>query len=214
MDGYKTDWITTGATQPEKDRSPSSEPPPPAATTGSASSSEPREPARAPPPNPAAGSGNPASSVSSGGAEAEVKVVIPTGEGGARKEWDYDEGNDGKYTCAQCGMKPLRSWFLIEAVDGEGNLRCEYDVEGRLIGRCYECCRCRGKYAGPKDIYDDLLATHSEEVLQNRFRRECNKRHDKRSDVKKKRACAAEDQRMEAAPGENHRKQPAEYLHE
>ena len=55
-------------------------------TTGPASSSEPREPARAPPPNPAAGSGNPASSVSSGGGEAEVKVVIPTGEGGA-SQW-------------------------------------------------------------------------------------------------------------------------------
>ena len=160
------------------------------ASVRKASSSELREPARAPPPNPAAGSGNPASSVSSGGVEAEVKVVIPTGEGGAkgksyRKEWDYDEGKDGKYTCAQCGMKPLRSWFLIEAEDGEGNLRCEYDVEGRLDGRCYECCRGRGKYAGPKDIYDDLLATHSEEVLQNCFRRECNKRHDKRNDVKK-----------------------------
>ena len=32
----------------------------------------------------AAGSGNPASNVSSGGVEAEVKVVIPTGEGGAK----------------------------------------------------------------------------------------------------------------------------------
>ena len=163
-----------------------------------------RELARVPPPNPAAGSGNPASSdssggveaaatgsgnpassVSSGGVEAEVKVVIPDAEGGAKGKWDYDEGKDGKYTCAQCGKKPLRSWFLIEAVDGEGNLRCEYDVEGCLVGRCYECCRCRGKYAGPKDIYDDLLATQDEEMLQNRFRRECNKRHNKRSDVKK-----------------------------
>ena len=144
-----------------------------------------RELARVPPPNPATGSGNPASSVSSGGVEAEVKVVIPDGEGGAKGKWDYDEGKDGKYTCAQCGKKPLRSWFLIEAVDGEGNLRCEYDVEGCLVGRCYECCRCRGKYAGPKDIYDDLLATQDEEMLQNRFRRECNKRHNKRSDVKK-----------------------------
>ena len=161
-------------------------------TTGSASSSEPREPARAPPPNPAAGSGNPASSVSSGGVEAELKVVIPTGKGAAkgksyRKEYDYDEGKDGRYTCAQCGMKPLRSWFMIEATDGDGNLRCEYDKEGRLEGRCYECCRGRGKYAGPADIYEDLVAsgTHSEEVLQGCFRRECNKRHDKRSDVKK-----------------------------
>ena len=56
------------------------------------------------------------------GVEAEVKVVIPTGEGGAsgktdRKQWDYDEGKDGKYTCAQCGKKPVRSWFLIEAMD-------------------------------------------------------------------------------------------------
>ena len=118
---------------------------------------------------PAAGSGNPASSVSSGGVEAEwklveaeVKVVIPTGEGGAkgksyRKEWDYDEGKDGKYTCAQCGMKPLRSWFLIEAMDGDGNLRCEYDKEGRLEGRCYECCRGRGEpnediYEGPPKV--------------------------------------------------------------
>ena len=51
-----------------------------------------RELARAPPPNPAAGSGNPASSVSSGGVEAEwklvepeVKVIIPTCEGGDSK---------------------------------------------------------------------------------------------------------------------------------
>ena len=69
LDGYKPDWITTGATQPEKDTT----------TTGSASSSEPPKPARAPPPNPAAGSGNPASSVSSGGVEAELKVVIFSG---------------------------------------------------------------------------------------------------------------------------------------
>ena len=120
-------------------------------------------PARAPPPNGAAGSGTPASSVSSGGVEAEWKlvepedkVVIPTSEGGARQEWDYDEGKDGKYTCAQCGKKLLRSHFLIEAADGDGKLRCEYDKEGRLYGRCYDCCRGRGGYAGPEDTYADV----------------------------------------------------------
>ena len=151
-----------------------------------------RELSRTPAPNPAAGSGNPASSVSSGGVEAEwklvepeVKVKIPTCEGGDHKVWIYDEGKGGKYTCSQCGRKPPRSLFLIEAEDGAGNLRCEYDKEGRLDGRCYECCRGRGKYAGPKDIYDDLRARYSEEKLERRFRNECNKRHNKRSGVKK-----------------------------
>ena len=181
-----------GATQPEKDRSPSPEPPPPAATTGSASSSEPPKPAGSPRPNPAAGAEAPQPGVSSGGVDAELKVVIPIGKGGCkgksnRKDYDYDEGKDGKYTCLQCGMKPLRSYFLIEAVDGDGNVCPELDREGRLDGRCYACCRGWTDPYGPPDIYEDLVAlgTHSEEVLQGCFRRECNKRHGKRSDVKK-----------------------------
>ena len=148
------------------------------------------ESARVAPPNTATGDRNPARSVIVGGLGSEVKVCIPTGAGGAkgksdRRQWDYDEGKDGKYTCAECGMKPVRSWFLIEATDGEGNLCCEYDVEGRLYGRCYFCCRGLGEHAGAKDIYENLLATHSEEQLRELFRKECNKRHGKRSDVKK-----------------------------
>ena len=162
---------------------------------------EPKEPARAPPPNPAAASSSSSSSCGSTRAatepdsegEPELKVVLPMGGGkakgsgkSARKEWDYEEGVNGKYTCAQCGRKPLRSWFLIEAMDLEGNLSPGYDKEGYLQGRCYECCRGRGKYAGPEDIYADQVDEgYDEETLENIFRRECNKRHDKRHDVKK-----------------------------
>ena len=85
----------------------------------------------------AAGSGNPASSVSSGRVEAE-------GCG----SWEYNEGVGGKYTCAECGARPLRSAFLIEATDLEGNLCVERDLEGRLYGRCYDCCRGRGRRGG------------------------------------------------------------------
>ena len=100
--------------------------------------------------------------------------------------WDYDEGVDGKYTCAQCGRKPPRSWFLIEATDLEGNLCVEYDWEGRLYGRCYACCRGRNQdQPGPKDIYHNLVAKSNEAALQTKFRKECNKRHNKRSDIKK-----------------------------
>ena len=82
-------------------------------------------------------------------------------------------------------MKPLRSWFRIEAVDGDGKLCPELDREGRLDGRCYECCRGWRDPYGPPDIYEDLVASTSEEVLRDCFRRECNKRHNMRSDVKK-----------------------------
>ena len=61
-----------------------------------------------------AGSGNPASSVSSGRVEAE-------GCG----SWEYNEGVGGQYTCAGCGARPLRSAFLIEATDLEGKLCVE-----------------------------------------------------------------------------------------
>ena len=194
--GDRASSVTSGGVEAEREPARAS-PPNPAAGSGNPASSASsggveaeREPARDLPPNPATGSGNPAVTVILGGLGAEVKVVIPTGDGGAkgksdRKEWDYDEGKDGKYTCAQCGKKPVRSWFLIEAMDGEGNLRCEYDKEGRLHGRCYVCCRGRGQYAGPEDIYGDLRGTHSEAALQKCFKKECNKRHNKRSDVKK-----------------------------
>ena len=115
------------------------------------------------------------------GPQLEVETPHPAS---ARVGWECDEGVDGKYTCAQCGVKPVRSWFLIEQEDLEGNLCVEYDLEGRLYGRCYGCCRGRGKYKGPEDIYADLVDTHDEETLANIFRRECNKRHNKRSDVK------------------------------
>ena len=98
---------------------------------------------------------------------------------------EYHEGVDGMYTCAECGAKPFRSGFLIEQEDLEGNLCVELDLEGRLYGRCYECCRGRGKYKS-KDIYADLVEENAtEETLEKIFRRECNKRHNKRSDVKK-----------------------------
>ena len=117
-----------------------------------------------------AGSGNPASSVSSGRVEAE-------GCG----SWKYNEGVGGQYTCAGCGARPFRSAFLIEATYLEGNMCVERDLEGRLYGRCYDCCRGRGRHGG-LDIYADLPAT-DEETLMKKF--ECNKRHTKRSDVKK-----------------------------
>ena len=120
-----------------------------------------------------AGSGNPASSVSSGRVEAE-------GCG----SWEYNEGVGGQYTCAGCGARPFRSAFLIEATDLEGNLCVERDLEGRLYGRCYECCRGRGRHGG-LDIYADLVPTTSEEKLAKIFKKECNKRHLKRSDVQK-----------------------------
>ena len=126
---------------------------------------------------PAAGSGNPASSGSSGGVEAERAP--------ARAGWAYDEGVEGKYTCAQCGARTLRSQFLIEATDLEGNLCVGYDREGRLEGRCYACCRGRGKDKGPKDIYADLVEDVDEETLAKQFRRLCNKRHLCRSGVNK-----------------------------
>ena len=68
------------------------------------------EAARAAPPNTATGSTEPARSVIVCGLGSEVKVCIPKGKSD-RRQWDYDEGMDGKYTCAECGFKPPRSWF-------------------------------------------------------------------------------------------------------
>ena len=110
-----------------------------------------------------AGSGNPASSVSSGRVEAE-------GCG----SWEYNEGVGGQYTCVGCGARPLRSAFLIEATDLEGNLCVERDLEGRLYGRCYDCCR--GRHGG-LDIYAHLVPETSEENLKKIFKKECNRRH-------------------------------------
>ena len=56
-------------------------------------------------PNTATGSTKPARSVIVAGLGSEVKVCIPKGKSD-RRQWDYDEGNDGKYTCAECGFKP------------------------------------------------------------------------------------------------------------
>ena len=74
---------------------------------------------------------------------------------------------------------------MIEATDGEGNLCPGYDVEGSLYGRCYYCCRGNGGHAWSKDIFENVVNTHTEQELQDVFRRECNKRHRKREDVKK-----------------------------
>ena len=49
----------------------------------------------------------------------------------------YTEGVGGKYTCAECGEKTIRSGFLIEAMDLEGNLCEERGWEGYIHGRCY-----------------------------------------------------------------------------
>ena len=135
----------------------------------------------------AAGSGNPASSVSSGKVEAE--------------------GVHGQYTCAECGKKCYRSVFLIEQTDLEGNLSPEKDWEGKLHGRCYECCRGRGPNHEP-DMYADIKGDTSEEALQKVFKRECTRRHMTRSDAKKKRTPAAEDQKIPGAPGRHHEKAP------
>ena len=135
------------------------------------------------PSNTATDSTKPARSVFVAGLGSEVNCYLEGTLG--RRQWDYDEGKGGKYTCAECGWKPHRSWFLIEATDGDGNLCCEFDVEGRLYGRCYECCRGRGQDAGAKDIYENIVGTHNEDQLQKLFNKECNKRHNRRSDVKK-----------------------------
>ena len=161
---------------------------------------------RVAPSNTATDSTKPARSVIVAGLGSEVKVCIPKGTS-ERRQWDYDEGKGGKYTCAECGFKPFRSWFLIEATDGDGNLCCEFDVEGRLYGRCYECCRGRGQDAGAKDIYENIVGTHNEDQLQKLFNKECNKRHNRRSDVKK-RATAIEDQGVARTPRGNCRKIP------
>ena len=136
--------------------------------------SKPTEPnTRSTSPGSLAGSGNPASSVSSGGVEAEGW------------KWEYKEGKNGLYTCCDCGNRPFRSWFLIESTDMEGNLKVERDLEGRLQGRCYDCCRGRGRFGGD-DMYADLKKDGvDEETLATIFRKECNKRHNKRNDVKK-----------------------------
>ena len=108
--------------------------------------------------------------------------------------WEYNEGVGGQYTCAGCGARPFRSAFLIEATDLEGNLCVERDLEGRLYGRCYDCCRGRGRQGG-LDIYAHLVPETSlltEEMLAKIFKKECNRRHLKRSGVKNKRLCAAE----------------------
>ena len=115
----------------------------------------------------ATGSGNPASSVSSGGVEADGW------------KWEYKEGKNGLYTCAWCSNRPYRSMFLIEATDLEGFLCVERDVEGRLYGRCYDCCRGRGRHGG-LDIYAHLVPETSlltEEMLAKIFKKECNRRH-------------------------------------
>ena len=56
---------------------------------------------------------------------------------------------------------------------------------GRLYGRCFDCCRGRGRHGG-LDIYAHLVPKTYEEKLMNIFKNECNKRHLKRSDVKQK----------------------------
>ena len=107
--------------------------------------------------------GGPASSANSGRVDAEGCATIE----------EYTEGVGGKYTCAECGARPYRSRFLIEAKDPEGKLCVERDWEGRLYGRCYKCCRGRGPQCG-WDIYADLVPATDEETLMKKF--ECNKK--------------------------------------
>ena len=85
-------------------------------------------------------------------------------------QYMYKEGVDGKYTCAECLMKFLRSWFMIEAQDLEGNLTPERDVEGYLYGRCYECCRGRGPRQ-TADIYEKEKLELTEDDLKKKFKK-------------------------------------------
>ena len=63
------------------------------------------------------------------------------------------------------------------------------------------------KMHGAKDIYDNIVGTHNEDQLRKLFNKECNKRHNKRSDVKK-RASAIEDQGVARTLRDNCRKIP------
>ena len=41
------------------------------------------------------------------------------------------------------------------------------------------------KMQGPKTFTKNIVGTHNEDQLQKLFNKECNKRHNRRSDVKK-----------------------------
>ena len=121
-----------------------------------------------------AGSGNPPSSVRSGSVEAE---------GQSHGRGTYTEGVGGTCTCMECRTQTLKSGFLLESWDLEGNLCPERDWKGKLPGRCCECCRGEGP-AETEDMYAELLLKKTEEHITPKFQQECNKRHRKRSDVK------------------------------
>ena len=143
---------------------------------------------------PTTGSGSRASSASSAslGDGWVLTPVAPSGSGNPScvssgveaGRGSYKEGVGGLYTCAGCGARPLRSAFLIEATDLEGNLCVERDWQGRLYGRCYDCCRGRGCHGGD-DMYADLVQDGAlEETLWKTFKKECHMRHMRRNDVK------------------------------
>ena len=95
-------------------------------------------------------------------------------------------GCDGKYECSECKSLVLRDGFLIEATDSEGNVCPEYDWQGGLVGRCYNCCRGwgpKGEIAVMFANYDYHLESSK---LHKMFRKECKARHGKRTDVKRR----------------------------
>ena len=95
------------------------------------------------------------------------------------------EGVGGKYTCAECRAKFLRSEFLIEATDLEGIQNEARDWQGMLQGRCYECVRGRGPAQAPDMFADSGM---EEARILKIFKRQVGRRHNQRTDVKKNEA--------------------------
>ena len=88
--------------------------------------------------------------------------------------------------CKECREPVLRSDFMIEAKNVFGQSAPAQDWQGTLPGRCYTCCRGQGPNSSEDMFSTQVKDKKTEAQINKLFKKEAQKLHSLRSDVKER----------------------------
>jgi rubrerythrin len=87
--------------------------------------------------------------------------------------------------CSECETAVFRTEFLIEAVNHRGELDPSADWQGRLHGRCLNCCLGKGPYQAVSDLLEEHIRSGKDDrQIRYVFIKEAKARHAARADTK------------------------------